>query len=332
MDVYERYISSLPQDERDGLQDRFEKRMKQELEKIEHFRFSVVNKVGYEDGELDVKASNKVPGRITNQFSLDEHDGFLRIATTIDPQYSRYLDRDGEVTENAVWVLDNELDIVGELKGIAEDERIYSTRFIDDRLYMVTFKQVDPFFVIDLEEPQNPEILGELKITGFSRYLHPYDENHIIGLGKETTETGRTKGLKISLFNVEDVSAPTEVAKYVTGERYANSEALYEHKAFLFSKERELLVIPAYSHSYDGSDTEYNGGFVFNITTSDIRLRGLIDHLSSSKNYGAAMQRSMYIDDVLFTKSQGLLRANSLENLEGITNVTFKPQTDMDVY
>ncbi|MGM5481552.1 MAG: beta-propeller domain-containing protein, partial [Nanobdellota archaeon] len=276
MNVYQKYVTMLPQDEQDNLTDELEARMKEEIQKIEHFQFSVLNRISYEDGELDLKSSGKVPGRVINQFSLDENDGHLRIATTIDPHWSRYID-DRKESENTVWVLDEDLEVTGSVTEIAPDERIYSTRFMGDRLYMVTFKQVDPFFVIDLADPENPEILGELKITGFSRYLHPYDENHIIGLGKEASETGRTKGLKISLFNVEDVSEPKEVAKFVTDERYANSEALYEHKAFLFSKERDLLVIPAHSYSYDGSNDEYNGGFVFNITTEDIELRGLID-------------------------------------------------------
>ncbi|MFP4645433.1 MAG: beta-propeller domain-containing protein [Candidatus Woesearchaeota archaeon] len=323
MNVYHEYLSMLPQDQQDNLTDKLELKIKEELRKIDHFRFSVINRVGYDDGELDLEATGKVPGRVINQFSLDESDEHLRIATIIDPRWSRYTE-DREDSENAVWVLDQSLETVGSITGIAPDESIYSTRFINDRLYMVTFKQVDPFFVIDLADPRDPEILGELKITGFSRYLHPYDENHIIGLGKETTETGRTRGLKISLFNVEDVSAPKEVAKFVTDERYANSEALYEHKAFLFSKEKDLLVIPAYSRSYDGSNDEYNGGFVFNITTEDILLRGLIDHSSSQRMRGAAMERSLYIDNVLFTKSQGLLRANALEDLESITNVTLK--------
>ena len=103
---------------------------------------------------------------------------------------------------------------------------------------MVTFEQVDPFFVIDLSNPKKIKELGKLKIPGFSRYLHPYDKNTIIGIGKDATETGRTKGLKISLFDVSDVENPEEIAKYVSESRYADSTALYEHKAFLFSKEK----------------------------------------------------------------------------------------------
>jgi len=223
----------------------------------------------------------------------------------------------------------------GRKTDLAEGERIYSTRFVGDRLYMVTFRQIDPFFVIDLSNPEKPESLGELKIPGFSRYLHPYDEDHIIGIGRDATDMGRTQGLKISLFDVSAVENPKEVAKFVADEKYAQSTAEYEHKAFLFSKEKNLLVIPAYSYNYREEGETYNGALVFNINTEEIELRGLIDHsgsLDSNYYYRAGVERSLYIEDMLYTKSPNLIRINALDDLEGVKNIELEKPTKMKVY
>jgi uncharacterized secreted protein with C-terminal beta-propeller domain len=270
-----------------------------------------------------------------NQFSMDEFDGVFRIATTLSARwtysYSRVASDSVTSTNtkssNNVYTLDGDLKQLGELEGLAEDESIYSTRFIGDKLYMVTFRQVDPFFVIDLSDPSNPESLGQLKIPGFSRYLHPYDENTIIGIGNEATESGRVQGLKISLFDVSDIENPKEIAKFVTDEKYATSTALYEHKAFLFSKDKELLVIPAYSYNYDyyGSASKgYNGAFVFHITRDEITLRGLIDHSQGNEPYyyGAQVERSLYINELLYTKSLNLLRINQIDDLSSVKNIS----------
>ena len=218
------------------------------------------------------------------------------------------------------------MEVLDHLKDLAEGERIYSTRFMGDRLYMVTFRQVDPFFVIDLSNPNNIEALGELKIPGFSRYLHPYDENTIIGIGRDATDMGTQQGLKISLFDVSDPANPKEIAKFEAEGRYSSSIAEYEHKAFLFSKQKNLLVIPAYSYDYQSSDS-YNGAMVFHITKNDIELRGLIDHTGKEGNrYSPSVERSLYIEDLLYTKSPNLLRINDLENdLDGVKNIYLTP-------
>ena len=274
MNVYYKFMSALSQSEQEKLNDEIEDALASEMKKIKYFEYTVIERVSVDDGFIDVEANGKVPGRIINQFSLDEKDTYLRIATTINSRWNRWIEGDGkrQASTNNVWTLNSELEMAGQLTGLAEDERIFSTRFAGDRLYMVTYKQVDPFFVIDLSNPKKPELLGDLKITGFSRYLHPYDETHIIGIGHEATESGRTTGLKISLFDVSDVNNPKEVAKFVTDERYARTSAEYEHKAFLFDKARELLVIPAYNREYNrctwdgdcsGNNNQgYNGAFV----------------------------------------------------------------------
>ncbi|MFW5991313.1 MAG: beta-propeller domain-containing protein [Candidatus Nanoarchaeia archaeon] len=336
MEVYERHVRYMPQDEEDKLEDKAKELLKKKLEELEHMEYTIINKIKADQGGIEASANGKVPGHIINQFSMDEKDSILRIATTISPRWSRF-EKENTESANNVYTLNKDLEVLGSLEGLAEDESIYSTRFIGDKLYMVTFKQVDPFFVIDLSDPENPENLGELKIPGFSRYLHPYDEDTIIGIGKNATETGRTKGLKISLFDVSDFENPKEVASFVTDERYAQSNALYEHKAFMFSKEKNLLVIPAVNNDHrrrESQEQDYNGAFVFNISKDNIELRGLIDHsISAANNQGPAVERSLYIEDLLYTKSQNLLRINALSDLRSVNNVTLeKSGGDIPVY
>jgi len=139
---------------------------------------------------------------------------------------------------NNVYILDDNLKIVGTLEDLAPGESIYSARFLGDKGYMVTFRQMDPLFVIDVSVPDSPKVLGYLKIPGVSEYLHPYDENHVIGVGRDATAEGRMQGLKLSLFDVSDVANPKELSKYIIGNQGTYSEALNDHKSFLFNKER----------------------------------------------------------------------------------------------
>jgi uncharacterized secreted protein with C-terminal beta-propeller domain len=224
---------------------------------------------------------------------------------------------------------------IGSLTHIAEQEKIYSARFIGDRLYLVTFKRVDPFFVIDLANPQAPKILGKLKIPGYSDYLHPYDATHIIGVGKETGTNDwggvSTKGIKLALFDVADVGHPKQIDKVEIGDAGSDSAALSDHKAFLFDKAKNLLVIPARvvknptiaTGIYDGGrPTIWYGAYVFGITPeTGFDLRGTIQHgtdNSSSYWYGssqAEVKRSLYIDNVLYTLSSKKILANSLADV-----------------
>lgn len=333
--VYERHMAMLSNDQQQQLQDDAEAILKKRLETLKTFEYTIINKISFDGPKVRPAENGKVYGHINNQFSMDERDNVLRIATTISPRWSRF-EQTSTQSSNSVYTLDKDLKQLDEIEDLAKGEQIYSTRFIGDRLYMVTFRRVDPFFVIDLSDPEDIKELGKLKIPGFSRYLHPYDKNTIIGIGQDATESGRTTGLKISLFDVSDVEHPKEVAKYVTDEKYAQSSALWEHKAFLFSKEKNLLVIPVYSYNYQKSSDNYNGAFVFDITSDEIELRGLIDHsMASDSSYywQPAVERSLYIENMLYTKSKKLLRINSLETLEKVKNVNLnEPSTDIKVY
>lgn len=204
-------------------------------------------------GEVTYSGKGEVPGTILNQFSMDEHAGHFRIATTSGDSWRS----DQFTSQNNVYILDNTLQITGKIENMAPGERIYSVRFMGDRGYMVTFKTVDPLFVIDLKDTKAPKVLGALKIPGYSDYLHPYDENHIIGFGKSTTEisnkdeqgnvintTALYLGMKIALFDVTDVTHPVEMFKEHIGDRGTDSELLRNHKALLFSEENHLLAFP----------------------------------------------------------------------------------------
>jgi len=330
MQIIQSYMAYLDSDEQDELEDEMEELLEERLEQYEYFEYTVIHKLSVDDGEISVEETGKVPGHIINQFSMDEYKDVFRIGTTVNARWSRF-DKQRTESTNHVLTLDEDLEILDHLADLAEGERIYSTRFMGDKLYMVTFRQVDPFFVIDLSDPENIVELGELKIPGFSRYLHPYDENTIIGIGRDATEAGRTQGLKISLFDVSDVQNPEEVAKFVTEERYAQSTAEYEHKAFLFDREKELLVIPAYSYDYREGADNYNGAMVFKITRDEIELRGLIDHSDGSRRYNPAVERSLYIEELLYTKSPNLLRINSLEDLESVKSIELKESYSGDI-
>jgi inhibitor of cysteine peptidase len=296
--------------------------------------------------EIECEASGEVPGRVLNQFSMDEYQGYFRVATTTG-YVARLLSE--ATSANHVYILDSEtLKIMGRLENLAPGEKIYSARFIGTRCYLITFKKVDPLFTIDLSNPVEPRVLGKLKIPGYSDYLHPYDEKHLIGIGKETVEAEEGdfawhQGLKISLFDVSNVTAPREVGRIIVGDRGTDSPALWDHHAFLFDKKRNLLVIPIleakiFREKYSGSippniygEYVFQGAYVFRISPEEgIMLRGRITHLEdrdalgkngyySSSKY--TVVRSLYIDDVIFTVSSGKIKANSLTDLSEISEV-----------
>ena len=299
----------------------------------EETRKTIIHKISIDEDKIEYVAKGSVPGRLLNQFSMDQSEDRFRVATTTE-YYTQY---QGMVRANAVYVLDEQLNIVGGLDKIAPDESIFSSRFIGDRLYLVTFQQIDPFFVIDLSN-DTPKILGELKIPGFSNYLHPYDEEHIIGIGRDTKEIGNDRvqqlGIKIALFNVADVNNPKVADDVIIGDTSTHSEALHNHKAFFFDKTRGVLSIPVNGNAEDLKEIsnskmfapDYNrwsGFYVFDLDRSDgFNLKGTITHSDDdSRYYGMGNARTFYIDEVLYTASDEYLKMNSFDNLEEINSI-----------
>jgi len=298
----------------------------------EDTRKTIIHKISIDGEKIQHVAKGEVPGRLLNQFSMDQSGDRFRVATTTEI-YTQY---DGTIRSNAVYVLDENLEVVGELEEIAPEESIFSARFMGDRLYLVTFQQIDPFFVIDLSS-DTPKILGELKIPGFSNYLHPYDEEHVIGVGRDTKETdnGRVQqlGIKIALFNVADIKNPKVIDDIIIGDSSTHSEALYNHKAFFFDKTRNIISIPISGDVKGLENTsskmfapEYNrwsGFYILDLDETDgFETKGTITHSDDdSRYYGMNNARTFYIDDVLYTASQGYLKMNSFDNLNEINSI-----------
>lgn len=308
-------------------------------------QYTIVHKISINNGNIEYLAKGKVPGYTLNQFSMDEHNGFFRIATQ----------KWGDSSTN-VYILNKNMNRTSEIEGIAPGETMHSARFMGDKAYLVTFKKIDPFFTLDLSDPYTPKILGELKIPGYSDYLHPYDENHIIGIGKDTVEPLEEfewtrnfawyQGIKIALFDVSDFKNPKEVAKVIIGDRGTDSPVLYEHKAFLFDRERELLVLPVSLYEIDDEYKEQNNGytgsaygkftfqgaFVYKLSLEDgFEFNGRITHMDNDEfpddyrwYWGSSSSdviRSLYIDDVLYTISNNMIKMNNLNDLSEINSL-----------
>lgn len=218
---------------------------------------------------LNFKRKGQVPGMLLNQFSMDEHKGYFGVATTKNMVQAQ--------SENNLYVLDGNLNVVGKIEGLAKGERIYSVRFMGDRGYAVTFKNIDPLFALDLKDPRDPQVAGELKIPGFSSYLHPYDETHLIGFGRDTEEkklpNGQTvavrKGIKLTMFDVADLKHPKEMFTTTIGDASAHSQLEQNHKALLFSKDKDLFAFPLVQ--YQANSQPFSGFYV----TESIWRKGL---------------------------------------------------------
>ena len=308
-------------------------------ERTQIYKFHIDKKKG-----ITYQANTKIEGETINQYSLDEKDGNLRIALETD-----------EGTR--VAILDKKLKLLGETEKVAEGEIMYASRFIGDKAYLVTYQNTDPLFVIDLTNVKKPKVLGELKIPGYSTYLHPYDENHLIGIGVNTEEViirdsdgdvtdewVSVNGMKMCLFDVSDINNPKEMAKTTIGDSRTVSAILTNPKALLFSKEKNLLAIPVNNYQEDveieASETyeeeieeyrNYNdsyvseGYFVYNINLKDgFTLKGIITHEKANDNryyYQTKLLRGLYIENNLYTVSENYIKVNSLNDLKEISSL-----------
>jgi inhibitor of cysteine peptidase len=293
----------------------------------EEGQFTSIYRVRVDGSDLEFEAEGSVAGYVLNQYSMDEYNNYFRVTTTWQK----------ETTLNYIYVLDMNLTKVGELllPKFEERETIQSTRFMGDKCYVVTFEQKDPFFVIDMSNPTDPKVAGQLKIPGYSSYLHPYDENHVIGLGMENST------VKLSLFDVTNVNAPTETAKYIIDGDWTYSDALYEPKAFLFDKQKDLLVIPVsitqygYISGTEGTEKRYDmeggywqGAYVFKLTLDGgFEWRDGITHQENATStpymtdYNTNVNRALFIGNTLYTVSNAKIKLNSLTDLSPIAEV-----------
>ena len=313
------------------------------INKTENGYSTSIHKFEVKDGKVVYKSTGNVPGTLLNQFSMDEYNGYFRITTTQGNTWD-------DTSMNNLYVLDENLDIVGTLEGLAKGERIYSTRFMGEKCYIVTYKTVDPLFVIDLSNPTSPEVLGELKIPGYSSYLHPLGENYLIGFGEDSVEktylnwkgenevTAYATGLKMAIFDVSDYNNPKELHSIKIGARGSYSELLYNHKSLLFDEQKGIIAFPASltenAGNYDNGvprygKTIFNGALIYNISVENgIKLRGQVEHQLKEKKYKDGIQRILYIGDRLYTLSPNMIKVSNLETVEELDNLEIKNKGD----
>ncbi|MFA6429942.1 MAG: beta-propeller domain-containing protein [Patescibacteria group bacterium] len=309
---------------------------------------TVIEKFALQNGVATHVSRGTVPGALLNQFSLDEFDGNLRVATTKGEVWD-----ERNLSTNNLYVLSKDMKLRGKVEGLAPGERIYSVRFMGKRGYIVTFKKVDPLFALDLSNPDSPSILGKLKIPGYSDYLHPIDETHLIGVGKNAVDAPEQsfawyQGIKMAIFDVTDPTSPKEMWKTEIGDRGTNSPALQNHKAFLYDAKKQLLALPVTlaeltpeqkAANTDGNaygDFTFQGAYVYRLTLEKgFELLGRITHhedndafVKSGWYYGntdADIERVQYIGDTLVTFSPGSVELHAWPSLEKTGAVAYPP-------
>jgi uncharacterized secreted protein with C-terminal beta-propeller domain len=315
-----------------------------------------IYKFGIDKGAVTFAAVGEVDGTALNQFSMDENGDYFRIATTTQSWYSGTSE-----SHNSLFVLNKDMATVGKLENLAKGEQIYSTRFMGNRCFIVTFKLTDPLFAIDLSTPENPFVAGELKIPGYSNYLHPYDENHLIGFGKDAAiyekEQGGAdewwsggsafyQGLKMALFDISDMASPKEMYTVTIGDRGTNSPLLYNHKALYWDAEKHLFGFPVevyqlpkgfdktqpWNYGVGKSQGAYiyevtpENGFVQKAVLSQLPATNITVDYGSSTNYGDYfVDRILRVDNSLFTLSNNQLNAYDLKDFKAQNKLTFKP-------
>lgn len=307
---------------------------------------TVIYKFALKDGKIVFQNQGSVPGRLLNQFSLDEFENNLRVATTKGSSWGL------EQSSNNVFVLGSDMKPRGDIQGIAPGETIYSVRFMGKKGYMVTFRTIDPLFVFDLANPDAPKILGKLKIPGYSDYLHPMDENHLIGVGKNAVESedksfAWQQGMKMAIFDVTDVENPIELWKTEIGDRGTDSPALHNHKAFLYSASQQLLALPIQlaelpalikndpsSSGSEYGDFTFQGAYIYRLTLDKgFEFLGRISHHENSEaylksgyywgEYDHDVDRILYADDTLITASDAMLQFHHLFDLNKLSQIKY---------
>ncbi len=278
-------------------------------------------KVGY-------AGSGTVPGYLLNQFSLDEHQNHLRVATTV-----------WEKDSNSLHILDRSLNIVGSVEDLAKGEQIYSVRFLGNKGYVVTFRTIDPLFVFDLSDPKKPVLTGELKVPGFSSYLHPVGEDLLLGIGADVYEIYRRDssgkdvvvgtrqgGIKFSLFDVSDMGKPRELSSKIVGEAGSWSEALDNHKAIMMDSFNENVAIDAYLNYEDQNKGYQQGAIIMSYKGKTLKLKGILPSEPTGVygNYIPYARRILYIGDELYYVQDGRISSYHYDSLKQIDTLVLQ--------
>ena len=291
---------------------------------------TVIHKFDLAGDRVNHLGSGNVQGKVLNQFSLGEYQGILRIATTTG---ERWWGNNG--LSNHVYCLqatDGSLEIIGKIEGLAPGENLYSARFIGARGFLVTFVRIDPLFTLDLSDPTDPKVVGELKVPGYSDYIHPLGENHLLTVGKDVKlQDGMAwyQGVQLSIFDISDFGDPALLHKEIIGARGTSSQALYNHKAFTFWAENDLLAIPIALYEYEnepdnswhrGSHT-FSGLYVYRTTAeSGFEFLGRIDTEPSAMTY-PDWTRSVFIDDSVYAIKRNAVRSADIDDIENSVSI-----------
>ena len=306
-------VDSLPLEQTDGKQ----------TNQISLLRFS------YGKGKFGLQAEGSVPGSLESSFSIDEYEDNLRMVTTVDEYLFKEIKDDltGEVLgnylenerrSNALYVLDSDLNIIGKIENLAENERIYSARFMGETGYFVTFRQTDPLFAVDLKDAKTPKVLSELKISGFSEYLHFYGEDRLLGIGMEADEeNGSTDGMKISMFDITDPTDVQEITK-LHMKQYQHSEALYNHRAVMISVSANIFGFEVEGYENESFKKDY---LVFSYENDEFVQKLKVE---TNDKYGEIYSsRGTFIGDVFYlltrngnVTSYDLKTGNKMESLQ----------------
>jgi uncharacterized secreted protein with C-terminal beta-propeller domain len=316
-------------------------------------------------------ASGWVPGTLLNQFSMDEHKGHLRVAVTERGyagklpwhRWSRWRGRSW-TTSSAVFVLRQKgegLCTVGSVRGLAPNERIYAARMMGDKGYLVTFRRTDPLYTLDLSTPTEPRVRGELKIPGFSSYIHPLGKDKLLTVGQNADESGRVKGAHLQIFDVSDLSKPRRTAHYelTTGRGTSRSTAQFDHHAFTYNARKNILALPLTVYRYHANGGHFNGLVLVKVNPNAGRSShesvgsgpgrgfheiGAIDHSDLAQRaacarsphqcnrprsgyWNVAINRSLFIDEHLYTLSNQGLKVNRLGRLNQVAALTLAVPT-----
>lgn len=254
-----------------------------------------IRKIGYKDGKFTEAKAGSIKGYINDSFSIDEYNGYLRIAATA-----------GDT--NAVYVLDEELKLTGSIKNLAKDEQIYSARFLGDTGYFVTFRQVDPLFSVDLSDPKDPKIIGKLKIPGFSDYLHFYGKDKLLGIGMNAdADTGITDGVKLSMFDLSDKTDVREEQKYIMKNVYS-ADVSYDYKAALIDVEKNMI---GFSASTEGGEKYY----IFSYDEQKGFQCKMSEEINGNSMYGT---RGVYIRETLYVIKGNVIEAYRMTDYKKI--------------
>ena len=290
--------------------------------KVSRVTQTEIRKVSYKDGKLDGTGHAVIDGVINDSFSIDEYDGFLRVVTTIrenddtsggvNPllRIDSASDASSQVEDssNALYILDQDLKEIGKLENLAEGEKVYSARFMGDTCYFVTYKQVDPLFSVDLSDPKKPRVLGELKIPGFSDYLHPYGEGLLLGIGMDVEEDGATvNGVKLSMFDISDPKNVEEVHKTVLEECYS-TDVSYNYRAAFVDVEKNLIGFPGYQEQQEYYIYSYDKEKGFTC-------------VFEKKLSGYSEVRGLYAGERFYLVTEATVESYRLDNFEKVDDV-----------